>query len=130
MLEPSFQSGTLLRAVSPPPLTSRRMQELHLAVPPVHPAIPIGASFSPADWEALSGHVDGLSVMTYDHASNVGSPGPNAPFNWVGANAAAFKLSGDDEKWVAAILSVDFRMLHSSTDRVARLQLHWLQVAH
>ena len=42
-------------------------QELILAVPPIIPAGPQRPWLEPEDWMKLLDHVDGWSIMTYDH---------------------------------------------------------------
>ena len=65
-------------------------RQLLLAVPPVLPAAPGRPHIARQELLRLveGGHVDGMSVMLYDHAG--GAAGPNAPLAWqVGAGAAA-----------------------------------------
>ncbi|KNC55463.1 Cc1-9 [Thecamonas trahens ATCC 50062] len=54
-----------------------------MVAPPAHPAF--GARrqrFDYGDLAALAGHLEGVSVMTYDF-SHPGSPGPSAPLAWM-----------------------------------------------
>lgn len=48
----------------------------------VIPAMLKGSLFTSADFNKLSPHLDGFSLMTYDY-SRPGSPGPNSPLDWV-----------------------------------------------
>lgn len=59
-----------------------------LAVPPAISAHPGGLVFTPTDFAAVRGTVDGVSLMTYDY-SLAEAPGPNAPIAWVEENLQA-----------------------------------------
>lgn len=73
-----------------------RVQELHLVVPPIVPAVKGGPSLSEGDWHVLAGIADGVIVMTYD-ASHAGKPGPNAPAPWIRSNLEQL-LPEEDER--------------------------------
>ncbi|GFR53271.1 hypothetical protein Agub_g16062, partial [Astrephomene gubernaculifera] len=57
-----------------------------LAVPPLLPATEKSPWLARQDFLDLAPHVDGFSVMTYDHNTATGRPGANCPLPWLQAN--------------------------------------------
>ncbi|KAG2436807.1 hypothetical protein HXX76_006330 [Chlamydomonas incerta] len=72
-------------------------KKLYLAVPPLYPANEKSPWFAREDLEMLAEHVDGFSVMTYDHNTGTAKAGPNAPITWVRTNLLLLEKGASDD---------------------------------
>ena len=75
------QLGDALHSISSEKNHGQHLQLVYVIGPPSSEKLQ-EHDFGPKDLEALSGAVDGFSLMTYDF-SNPHNPGPNAPLKWI-----------------------------------------------